>query len=293
MGFNLFAGAGDVAPDGGAAFAADPAFLAVVELADHAAFVEGQGDVADGVFGEPGVGLSGKNDAGREGGAGDGEAVVRGRGAAQAPAGAGDVAGLEQVAVDETGLGGAAGGAGGGVEQPAGELHLRRLRAGGIDAELTPQFGDGAPVAEQPAAVLVGAVALGLPLRAGREQAGVAGHVELSGVADAPTARPVVTEQHRVGVDFFKDVEVALRLDFEDGAAARAEAGDPGARVAGGELLGALPIVEVAAHERGANRLGRASLLHDHGVELEAPIYRKNAVAVLDPEQPLPPAIFK
>ena len=112
--------------------------------------------------------------------------------------------------MDEAGLGGAAGGAGGGVEQPAGELHFRRLRAGGIDAEFSPQFADGAPVAEQPAAVLVGAVALGLPLRAGREQAGVAGHVKLGGVADAPTARPVVAEQHRVGVDFLKDVEVAL-----------------------------------------------------------------------------------
>ena len=194
--------------------------------------------------------------------------------------------------MEEAGFGGAAAGAGGGVEQPAGKLHLRRLRAGGIDAQLRPQFLDRAPAAEQPAAVLVGAVALGLPLRAGREQARVAGHVELSGVADAPAAGAVVAEQHRVGVNLLQYLQVALRLDFEDGAAARAEARYLRARVAGGQLLGALPIVQVAAHERGADRAGLASFFHDHGIELVAPVNRKDFVAVFDAEQPFPAAFL-
>ena len=65
------------------------------------------------------------------------------------------------------------------IEQPILQLDLGRDRVVRIHPQFRPQLLDGTPVALQPAAVLVGAVALGFPLRAGREELGVVGHVEL------------------------------------------------------------------------------------------------------------------
>ena len=63
-------------------------------------------------------------------------------------------------------------------------------------------------------------------------------------------------------------------------------------RVKGGEVLGALPVVEVAAHEDGTDRFGGLALLDDDGVELEPTVDWEDLIAVLDTEQPLPPAVF-
>ena len=195
--------------------------------------------------------------------------------------------------MEVAGFGSAAFGAGGGVEQPGFEFDCRRLRAGWIDTQFGPQILDGTPVAEQPAAVFVGAVALGLPLRAGREQTRVARHVKLGGVADAPAAGAVVAEQHRVGVDLLQYLQVAAGLDFEDGAALGTEALHLCARVGGDQAVGVLPVVEAAAHERGADRLGGSALLHDDRIELVAPVNWKNLVAVFDAEQPFPAAVIE
>jgi hypothetical protein len=103
--------------------------------------------------------------------------------------------------------------------------------AGRVDAQLGPQLGDRPPVTLEPAAVLVGPVALLLPLGAWREELRVVGHIELACVLDAPAVRTVVAEQHGVGVDLLEDLEVALRLNLEDGLRARAELVDLGAGV--------------------------------------------------------------
>ena len=182
---------------------------------------------------------------------------------------------------------------GGRVEQPLFELDLRRHGPRRIDAHLLPQFLDGPPVAQEPAAVLVGPVALRLPPRAGREEMRVVRHVELGGVTDAPAVGSLVADQHGVGVDLLQDLQVALRLDLENRAALRTELLDLRQGVGRGEVAGALPVVQVAAHEGGADRGGGAAFLDDDGVELVAAVDREDLVTILDAEQPFPPAAFQ
>ena len=62
--------------------------------------------------------------------------------------------------------------------------------------------------------------------------------------------------------------------------------------VKGGEVLGALPNVEVAAHEDGTYRFGGLALLDDDGVEFEPTVDGEDLISVLNTEQPLPPAVF-
>ena len=182
---------------------------------------------------------------------------------------------------------------GGRVEQPVLKLDLRRFGLRRIDAQHLPKLFHGSPVAEQPAAVFVWPIALGLPFRSRREQVGVVRHVELGGVLDAPPIRPVVAEQHAVGVDLLENLEVASGLDLQDRPAVRAEPLDLFARVGRRDVLGALPVLQLAAHERRVDRLGFPALLDDDRVELVAPVYRKYPVPILDAEQPLPPTVRK
>ena len=163
-----------------------------------------------------------------------------------------------------------------------------------LHSQISPEFVNRSPVTLEPAAVLVGAVALLLPLRPRWKELGVAGHVEVAlRVADAPAVGAVVAEQDGVGVDLLQELQVALRLDFEQCAALRAELPDLRHGVRRGELLGALPVVGIAAHEGCADRLGSAALFDDDGIELVAPVNREDLLAVLDAEQPFPPAAFE
>ena len=249
-------------------------------------------DIAAVFLPNPRIGVSGEDDARGNLRPGDREAVVGWLGAAQAPVGAGDIAGLQEVAVHEARLGLATFGAGGRVEQPVFEIDLRGLGVGRIDAERLPELLDGAPVTEQPSAVLIGAVTLRLPARSGREKARVVRHVKLGRVADAPSIGAVIAKEHGVGVDLLEDLQITVRLDLEDGPAPGAESLDLRAGVGGDEFVGSLPVVQIAAHEGGADFVGGAALLDDDGVELEATVNREDLVAVLDPEQPLPSAAF-
>ena len=71
---------------------------------------------------DPGVGLSGEDDACGDGGSGHGQAVVRRSGASDVRVRVLKVAGGEEVAVDEAAFGDAALGAGVGIEQPVFEV---------------------------------------------------------------------------------------------------------------------------------------------------------------------------
>src|SRR5690606_12179650 len=96
-----------------------------------------------------------------------------------------------------------------------------------IDAELLPWLVDRTPVTLEPAAVLVRTVSLRLPLRSRREELGVARHVEVAlRVLYPPPVRTVVAEEHRVRVDLVEDLQIAIRLDLEDGLRFRAESLD-------------------------------------------------------------------
>ena len=131
---------------------------------------------------------------------------------------------------------------------------------------------------------------MGLPLRAGREQARVVGHVELGGVADAPAVRAIVAQQHRVRIDLLQNLQVPRRLDFQNRPALGAEPRHLAGGVGRGQCLGAFPVVQAAAHEGGADGRRGAALLHDHRIELVAAVNWKQALAVLEAEQPLPSA---
>ena len=122
---------------------------------------------------------------------------------------------------------------------------------------------------------------------------GVVRHVEFAAVADAPAVGAVVAKEDGVRVDLLEDLQVAPRLDLKEGAALGAELPDLRARVGRGELLGALPVVGIAAHEDGAERFGRLAFFDDDRIEFESAIDREDLVAVLDAEQPFPPAAFE
>ena len=106
---------------------------------------------------------------------------------------------------------------------------------------LFPELLDGVPIAEQPATVFVGPVALGLPLRAGRKETRVVRHVEFGGVTDAPPVGAIVAEQNGVGVNLLEDFQVPPRLNFKDGTAPGAESLDLLPGVGRGEVLGVSP----------------------------------------------------
>ena len=72
----------------------------------------------------------------------------------------------------------------------------------------------------------------------------------------------IVAEQYGVGVDFFEDLQVAPRLDFKDGTALGVEPFDLLPGVGRGEILGALPIVQLTSHEGGTDCFGGAILFH-------------------------------
>ncbi|GBE47242.1 hypothetical protein BMS3Bbin12_00397 [bacterium BMS3Bbin12] len=176
---------------------------------------------------------------------------------------------------------------------------IRRLGAAAfafgqrLDAQLCPQLPNRPPVALEPAAVLVGAIALGLPLGAWWEELGIVGHVKFCGVLDAPAVGAVIAEEHGVGVDLLEDLEVAGRLDLEDGLGARAEALDALAGVGRRQGFGVLPVLELAAHEGGADGRGLAALLDDDGVEFEGAVDIEDLLPVLEAEEPLPAAVVE
>ena len=160
--------------------------------------------------------------------------------------------------------------------------------------EFNPEFGDWAPVALDPAAVLVGAVAPILPLRARGEELGVAGHVQVAlGVLDSPAVGAVVAEEHGVRVDLFKDLQVAGGLDLQEGLGAGAEALDPLVGVGRRQRFGVLPVLEFAAHEGGVDDRGLAALLDDDGVELVGAVDVEDLLPVLEAEDPLPATVVK
>ena len=195
--------------------------------------------------------------------------------------------------MDELRLGFPAFGACGRIEQPIFKLDLRRLGPGRIDAEFCPEFLDGPPVARQPSAVLVGTIAFCLPPRAGREEAGVVRHVELSGITDPPPIRPVIAQEYGIGVDLLQNLQIALRLDFKNGPAPGTEPFDLRLGIRRRQFLGALRVVQISPHERRADGFRGAALLHDDRVELVTSVNREDLVAVLDTEQPFPTAALE
>src|SRR3990167_7372862 len=114
--------------------------------------------------------------------------------------------------------------------------------------------------------------------------------MELGRVLDAPAVRPVGAEEDGVGVDFLEDLEVAVGLDLEDRLRLRREARDALAGVERCESLAVLPVLELAAHECGLDRLGCTALLDDDGIEFEASVDIEDFFAVLEAEDPFPAA---
>src|SRR5450759_82422 len=175
-----------------------------------------------------------------------------------------------------------------GVEQPVFEFEIHGHDARGVDTEFGPQLRNRAPVTFQPAAVLVWTIPLRFPPRTRREELGVVRHVELAGVCDAPPFRAVVAKEHGVGVDLLEDLQVALGLDLQNGLRPRAEALDLRPGVGRAQILGALPVLELAPHERSPDGGCRTAFLDDDGVKLVGPVNFEDRVSVFESEEPLP-----
>ena len=104
---------------------------------------------------------------------------------------------------------------------------------------------------------------------------------------------PIVAEQHGVRVDLLEDLEVARRLDLEDGLRARAEPLDLLARVRRRE-----PSADSQSSSRrrmNAVRMASvvAALLDDDGLNLKRRWMSKILSPVLEAEEPLPPALVE
>ena len=112
-------------------------------------------------------------------------------------------------------------------------------------------------------------------------------------VRDPPPVRAIVAEEHRVRVDLLENLEVARRLNLEDRLRPRAEALDLLARVRRGERLGR----SQSSSRRRMNAVRIASVSPPFstmtGLNLKRSVDVEDLVAVLEAEEPLPPAAIE
>src|ERR1035437_10131356 len=109
----------------------------------------------------------------------------------------------------------------------AGEEHAGALDHGGRSNVLrtgpflrlgtgNTQIGNRLPRAFEPVAVFIRAIALRHPLGQRREELSLARHVELGAVAESPTTRRLVAEEHATGIHMIEQRHVAWVTDFHE-----------------------------------------------------------------------------
>ena len=256
-------------------------------IIEHQALVQGQGYIRNSVLTNPRIAVAGKNHTEGNVCSRNRKSVVGRLCTARLPIGVRDIAWFQKMTMHKPGFRLASIGAGSGVEQPFVEFDFRRLRKRWVDAHFLPQFQRWDASRREASGCTRRGGSPWLPTGGGAGTGGSRWSCETQWRSGYPSrwgrrrrAKPSWRRSSRGS-------QGRAGLDFQDGAAFRAEAVDLCAAVGGGELLGSLPVVEVAAHERSADRLGGAALLDDDRIELKAAVNWEDLVAVLDAEQPL------